>query len=296
MLIRRAMSTKVGFPTWATLLLRCPRDGAVVTTATSSVVCACGWEAQIVNGVLDLLDLRGLDSTARSELAHRELEWGAEKIHLTGMQQAEVRSHLHAMALKPNQTVLELGCGAGRMTSHLQHAATRLLAVDFSMVGLERVARGVAPSAALVRADVTKLALAPQCADRILCTLISNLPNASARLTVYAAAAHALRSNGRFAFSAHFYSRRARLDGIAKVGDYAGSNLFREFQTSDEVREELSRYFADVRIQPIQIIPPFVRRLRLPQAPISRICERLPFLRDFGELLLVTAMQPRSAA
>jgi len=63
-------------------------------------------------------------------------------------------------------TVLDLGCGAGFVTAHLTRQA-RVVAVDRS-AGQLGLARGNAPEATLVRADMTDVAFAPRSFDAIV--------------------------------------------------------------------------------------------------------------------------------
>jgi SAM-dependent methyltransferase len=60
--------------------------------------------------------------------------------------------------LSAGSTVVDLGCGPGEPATRLLSARHRVLGVDLSDVQL-RLARQAAPSAALVRADMTELAL-----------------------------------------------------------------------------------------------------------------------------------------
>jgi hypothetical protein len=113
---------------------------------------------------------------------------------------------------------------------------------------------------------------------------------------MYAMVAGALQPDGRFVFSAHHYGRRAVWDRVEKAGYYSGTELFREFLTADEMREEAGRYFGAVRLQPIQIVLPVVNRLPVPPVIVSRVCERMPVLRDFGQLVVATATRPNASA
>ncbi len=68
--------------------------------------------------------------------------------------------------LTPGSLVVELGCGPGEPATRLLAAKHRVLAVDASLTQLW-LAREAAPTAALVQADMARLALRPGSADAV---------------------------------------------------------------------------------------------------------------------------------
>jgi SAM-dependent methyltransferase len=68
--------------------------------------------------------------------------------------------------LTPGSLVVELGCGPGEPATRLLAAEHRVLAVDASLAQLQ-LAREAAPTAALVQADMARLALRPGSADAV---------------------------------------------------------------------------------------------------------------------------------
>jgi ubiquinone/menaquinone biosynthesis C-methylase UbiE len=68
--------------------------------------------------------------------------------------------------LAPGSTVLELGCGPGDPATRLLSAAHRVVGVDLSS-GQLALARGHAPDALLVQADMTRLSVRPASVDAI---------------------------------------------------------------------------------------------------------------------------------
>ena len=78
-----------------------------------------------------------------------------------------------------------------------------------------------------------------------------------------------------------------------KSGTYKEGGIYRYNFCIREGYEELGPHFASVDAHPIQIYLPLSRTLRLPLILLSRMSERIPLLRSFGNLLLVKADAPR---
>ena len=68
--------------------------------------------------------------------------------------------------LPTGSTVVDLGCGSGEPVTRLLSVRHRVLGVDLSRVQL-LLARQAAPRAALVRADMTEIALRPESVDAV---------------------------------------------------------------------------------------------------------------------------------
>jgi hypothetical protein len=111
---------------------------------------------------------------------------------------------------------------------------------------------------------------------------------------MYRVGANALASGGRFVFGAHYWGLAARRQGIDKDGYYPGeSRIYRYYMTADEVRVEASRYFDSVGTHPVAIVLPGSYQFRIPMYPVSRICEKIPVVREFGTNLLCIARNAR---
>jgi SAM-dependent methyltransferase len=293
-----------GLPAWTFDLVHCPADDGRLApdskaeyirhgTATCGT---CGAQWPIVDGVLDLLEPTALDVESRREMERRDVHWSAVRAEcppLTDMDRAELDSHLAALTLAPTHTVLEFGCGAGRFSYELSRRAGRVVAVDFSLTGLHGVASLVGANVALVRADVTKLQPAAGAFDRALSTLTSNLPTPETRDGLFRVAATGLHAGGRFVFGVHYYGTRARLIGVHKEGYYDEDGIYRLYMTKADCREMAGPHFGKVALRPVAVMLPLSRTLRLPLYATSRVCERIPGLADFGELLMGVADQPR---
>lgn len=80
------------------------------------------------------------------------------------VRRAQVRRLLDELA--PGSVVVDLGCGPGEPATRQLAAEHRVIGVDASLVQL-RLAREAAPSALLVQADMTRLALRPGTVDAV---------------------------------------------------------------------------------------------------------------------------------
>ena len=206
-----------------------------------------------------------------------------------------MQATLAALPVRANDKVLELGCGEGRYTLEIVGRAD-VLAVDFSIQLLRSLQARLPPGTrrvGLVLGDVTSLCLAPQRFDYALSTLTSNLPSRGHREKLYQLARKSLAPTGRFVFSGHFQGIRQKLSGQVKSGTYKEGGIYRYNFCIREGYEELGPHFASVDAHPIQIYLPLSRTLRLPLILLSRMSERIPLLRSFGNLLLVKADAPR---
>lgn len=296
-----------GFPIELLSLLRCPRDaGFLRLTGASasethvrdgSLECVeCGGQVAIVGGMAQMLDPSTLESVSDHE--HRRRDEGAAKDNLawenSAWSQMEVLPTLEAMEPIRGTLVLELGCGKGRFTTILAGMSATVLAIDFSLAVLKRLARRIEPHwrIGLVQADCTKLAVARNRYDRVLSTLVSNLPTIAHREALNRVVADALAPGGRYVFTAHHYDLRERFRNTPQAGHYPESGIFRYLFRRDEMLEECKKSFERARCRPIQVELPYVGRFGLRSVAVSRMAERLPVFNQFGGLLLGTAERP----
>jgi SAM-dependent methyltransferase len=208
---------------------------------------------------------------------------------------SEMESTLEALQPAADTSILEVGCGTGRFTRRLAALGNRVLAVDFSRESLGRLASRLDPSwcVGLVHADCAHFEAAPRFADRVLSTLVSNLPDADARASMLRLAATALRDGGRLVFSTHNFGVRARLAGVPQSGRYRPGGIYRYLFRREEIRAETERFFGRVSGKPIVIVLPLARRFGVPLLPTSRFARHIPLAGGFGELLLVVAENPQ---
>jgi SAM-dependent methyltransferase len=259
----------------------------------------CLREVRVERGILRLLDDSGLDGESAHELRLRDdmaqdadyaegfrATWRLRQIDL-----AETSPTLEAMGPLEDKAILELGCGTGRYTTELAKANRMLLALDFSMTSLARLATKLEGclTTGLVQADVTKLTVAPRQFDLVFSTLVSNLPTHAHREAMYRLVKEALKDDGQFVFSTHHHGVRQRLRGETADGRYSGGGIYRRLFTRREIDEEMAPYFEESTSRPIQVTIPLTWHLGLPLAKLSRVLEHVPLVNQLGNILLVTA-------
>lgn len=304
-----------GFPKCLLQFVRCPHDGAELELAngylappgdadsvqSGRLVCRlCSAVSFLDGGILKLLSGIPLDEAGANELQRRNSDRatvGPMDTPTRRMQnEMEMLPTLEALPVRPEHTVLELGCGEGRYTLPLA-ARTHVLAVDFS-IELLRILQSRLPANArnvgLVLGDITTLKVAPQKFDFALSTLTSNLPSRQHREALYHLARTALAPRGSFVFSSHLQGIRQRLAGEKKSGYYKPGGIYRYNFGLREAIAEVQPYFRRVHVRPIQIHFPLARTLGLPVVRLSRLLERVPVLNLFGMLLLGVATEPHA--
>lgn len=296
-----------GFPVGLVPLLRCPADGAPLAAVADGthvfegeLRCgSCAVRVPVAGGVVRMLEGHALDAEERHEVALRDAQAAGvaletEQRYWAGpASRGEVAATLAALRLRTGLTVADFGCGRGRYTSALAPRSSAVLAVDFSLESLRWMVRvNLLPgNVGLVHADITRLRLAPARLDRVLAT--TPLDTREQRLAMHHLASDALADDGRYVFSTEHYDLRSRLRRAPRAQRYkAGDNLFFRF-TREEMEREPAPYFARVRARPIAVKLPLQRKMppRLRQA-LSRTAERIPVLRELGDLLLVRATRP----
>lgn len=279
------------------LLLKDERPAASGHISEGALHCsACGRVYPIKQGIVRLLDAALLDEESNNERSRREQ--GAQRYdaswETTPWTQMEVVPTMAASEPLAAARVLELGAGTGRYTVLMAERRASVVAVDFSLASLEKLASRVRAGweIGLVHADCTQLAVTPHSFDLVASTLVSNLPTLQHREAMMRVAAKAMKPTGKFVFSTHHYSLRSRLRGEPQSGYYPDAKIYRYLFSKKEIDAETRRYFADVASHPIQIAIPFLGRLGRPAVTVSRLAERVPAVNKLGTLLLVVAQRP----
>jgi SAM-dependent methyltransferase len=205
----------------------------------------------------------------------------------------EVPAHLDELQSSPSHTVLELACGDGRFTSLIAKTGARILAVDFSINALRLLAQRLPPGARVgrVHADINHLHLHGRAFDRAL--TLTPLDSRDERMNMFRTIAQALTDDGRYVGSFEHDDLNRRLLGLPLVRRYSKDGILIEHLTTKSMRLESAPYFSNIRVRPIRPRVPLVAKL-LPglELHILRLAAALPFVRRFGELLLLTAQNP----
>jgi SAM-dependent methyltransferase len=289
-------------------LLRCPREGGALELDAGNPVhdghvqrgnlrChTCHALYQVEDGIVKLFDPSALDQESQHERALRDQPSADDNTSWEQLpwSRMEVEPTLAALQPLSGSIVLELGCGGGRYTVFMADQAAAVLAVDFSRAALKKLGSRVAShwNIGLVQADCTRLRLPGKAFDRILSTLVSNLPSPAHRYAMFRLAADALAPSGRFVFSTHHHTLANRFRRVPQAGRYQDGGIFCYLFRRRELSEETQRYFRGVKCHPIQISLPFADHLGLPRVALSHAAESIPLVNQLGQLLLVTATEP----
>lgn len=297
-----------GFPLDLLSLLRCPRDSAMLHQVGESegkthiwqgtLQCErCRHEYPVTDGIVRLFDATQLDKVSEHEHQRRDEGAGRDNFswETSVTSRMEVVPTLQSLRPLRDALVLELGCGKGRFTTLMAQDGATVLAVDFSLAVLKRLAARVQPSwrIGLVQADCARQMAAPRRFSRVLSTLVSNLPSSEHRRGMFNVAADALKADGRFVFNAHHHGFREWLFKTPQAGHYPESGIFRYLFRRGELLDECAQHFENVHCRPIQVTFPLSARLGLQSVTFSRLAERVPLLNQFGALLLAVAKKPR---
>jgi SAM-dependent methyltransferase len=205
----------------------------------------------------------------------------------------EVPAHLDELQVLPSHTVLELACGDGRFTSLIAETGARILAVDFSINALRLLAQRLPPGARVgrVHADINHLHLHGRAFDRAL--TLTPLDSRNERMNMFRTIAQALTDDGQYVGSFEHDDLNRRLLGLPLVRRYSKDGILIEHLTTKSMRLESAPYFSNIRVRPIRPRVPLVAKLPPGLARlILRMAAALPFVRHFGELLLLTAQNP----
>jgi uncharacterized protein YbaR (Trm112 family) len=288
-------------------LLRCPADGGELTlTATSanahghartgSLQCRCGQSFPVIDGIAVLLPKAALNSDSEYEQAQRDIAATADDYDWENSieSRSEMEATLQALGPCDGKTILELGSGRGRFT-RLMTGMRALVALDFSLESLRKVAQRIDPAAPvlLVCADVTWFRTQPGAFDRVFSTLTSNLPTREHRDAMNRLAAEALKPDGAFVLSAHYFGLREWYHGEQKDGYYPGSKIFRQLFSKADLHAEMEPFFGRQKHERIQVILPLLSKIGLAKWQSPRIAEKVPVVNLLAALLLVTAQAPQ---
>ncbi len=158
----------------------------------------------------------------------------------------EVPATLRHLNLSSEHTLLEAGCGTGRMTGQFARRCKRLVSVDYSWKSLKscrtKLQRRGIKSVDLIQADICHLPFREQAFDRVVsCQVLEHIPTPASRQAAICDLARVLRPGGNLAISAYQYSLMMRLFG-RKEGEHAGGIYFYRFER-EELRRLLSSAF-----------------------------------------------------
>jgi ubiquinone/menaquinone biosynthesis C-methylase UbiE len=157
----------------------------------------------------------------------------------------EVPAMLWHLSLRATDTLLEAGCGTGRMTRQFAEKCESLVAMDYSWESLLACQRKLGSAGVsnvdLVQADICRLPFRSASFERVVsCQVLEHVPTPESRSAAIEQLARVTKEDGNVALSAYKYSMLMRLFG-EKEGHHEGGIYFFRF-TRPELVHLLSRH------------------------------------------------------
>lgn len=234
-------------------ILRCPLDGAILRRNKGGLQCIqCRRTYPILHGVVSFV----VPAVAEQ---HQNEEWRQKRQEMRARDQQsarydrllglrlfstiEVHKTLRALRCETNRfdSLVEVGCGTGRMLQHFARIADWVIGIDFSLESLRRCQHrmqqvGAAHRTLLLHADACFLPLADEVFSAVAsCQLIEHLPTTRLRQKAVSEMERVLTKGGRYAISGYRWSwimgGVGRKEGYHKGGIYYYRFTRAEFAT-----------------------------------------------------------------
>jgi ubiquinone/menaquinone biosynthesis C-methylase UbiE len=186
------------------------------------------------------------DVRKRSEMKARDAQVGDydRMWYLNLFGAIEIPMTLGYLSPEPHHTMLEAGCGTGRMTRSFAERCDQLVSIDFSLESLKVNARKLhhhgVKNVLLVQADLCRLPFKTNAFDRVVsCQVLEHIPTPRSREAAVGELARVLDSGGTLVLSAYQHSLLTKLFG-QKEGEHEGGIPFFRFERA-ELRALLER-------------------------------------------------------
>jgi SAM-dependent methyltransferase len=176
-----------------------------------------------------------------------------------------------ALAVDPDQVVLDAGCGTGRHLPYLLDRAERVIAVDHSERSLAIARARIGPDndrVQLLQADLRELPLEDRVVDSVMCCeVIQHVPTAEHRVQVLRELGRVLRPGGLLAVSGYRWLGRVKRHRDGFWGD-----LYRHGFTARELKGLMADAgFENISVGGIAILPGLAERLGVEPARHARL-------------------------
>lgn len=262
---------------------------------------ACRERFPVIDGIPCLLppEMRDesvdeADEYALKEMRLRDAETAVYEDLFTAFQNmVELPLFARHLRLMPQDVVLDLGCGTGRLTRALYRSAGRVIAVDLAREPLLALRESLQPPGLakvdVVQASAAKLPLRQRSVDAVASAqVLTHIPQGRAEVLDCVAAV--LRPGGLFACTVHNLSRR--LQEQWPTGERTGDSVFMKFFRPPELTAELGESLRVERVFPIAC-----REGRLPEKDwlgllLERGLERTGLGLPTARLLFAVASAP----
>jgi len=122
----------------------------------------------------------------RGTMRHYDQQAIVYDVQYLGEQNAKIEDALSSIELKPNEVVLDLGCGTGFLFQHIAKTIRLLVGLDISSKALREAKKCTKnlSNTELIRADADNTPFPDQIFDRIFAiTLLQNMPNPMKTIT-----------------------------------------------------------------------------------------------------------------
>jgi ubiquinone/menaquinone biosynthesis C-methylase UbiE len=116
----------------------------------------------------------------RGAMRHYDRQAAIYDVQYLGEQSAKIEDALSIAELKPDETVLDLGCGTGFLFQHISKSIRLIVGLDISSNVLREAKKRTKklPNIALVRADADNTPFPGRIFDRVFAiTLLQNMPD-----------------------------------------------------------------------------------------------------------------------
>lgn len=228
-------------PTNLIALLRCPFDQSMLhgqvppsdateleATGLHLVCKKCLREYPFVDGVVRFLGAggAGLDNLLKhDEMVARD---AAARVYderiSTLRRKVEITASLRVMSPQPNDVVVELGCGTGRVTRRYASLVSGTIAIDFSLESLLICRRSLSPDVRgrvlLVQADICSPPLQHSVFTKAVSfQVLEHIPTPESRRQVANAVAGLLMPSGTFTCSVYNWSISKQRRAALGIGD-----------------------------------------------------------------------------
>lgn len=239
-------------------LLRAPEDGSLLTLTVACeqngdiesgmLTDSAGRAYPIEDGIPRLLPAALLDAQ-KSEMAARDAQVGSYDAMalFNAFGRVEIPLVLHALAPRPDDLLLEGGCGTGRMTQQVAAVCREVVAMDFSWESLKvnqrKLAAAKVTNVHLIQADLCRLPFPTDAFSRVAsCGVLEHVPTDASRRLAVAELARVAQPDALLALSAYKHSLWTRAFD-QKEGAHDGGIPFVRFD-EDELYALLSTSLA----------------------------------------------------